>query len=228
MLKKLGMAMGLVAAMATTGSAASVYGTDVDAANYGTSGTPITRSLGAIAGTGTYSSLSVAWYITQSAGVFHYDYVFNTNTQSPTFSHVILEVSNGATLSNLAVNGNSVNPDAVLGLYHPNPGNNSNPGLPADIYGYKITPGGVSTLHLTFDTDRAPVWGNFYTKGNNTNYAWNTGMGISGFDSDNINFFIARPDSHGAVPEPSSIALLGCGAIGLMGVAARRRKSRLA
>ncbi|MDR3620380.1 MAG: PEP-CTERM sorting domain-containing protein [Paludisphaera borealis] len=221
MLKQLTLAMGLVAAMATTGSASSVYGTDVTGANLtgSRSGSP------GIVGTGNYADVSVNWTITNtSAGVWHYDYTFAVNHTNPNISHVLLELSPNS-ITDPHVVYNLTGGTTEFGTFGASQGN-SNPGIPADIYGVKITPSSsATTLHLVFDSDRSPVWGDFYTKGGQS-YAYNKGLDPAYHNSDSITLFIARPDGNaGTVPEPSSIALLGCGAFGLVGYGLRRRKA---
>lgn len=231
MLKKLGIAMGLVAAMATTGSAASVYGTPADLTGSRSGAAEITG-----VGDGNfYTGLSVSWTITHpNANEWDYSYTFTSNAAKPGFSHVILEVTQGTTLadfSNLTVVGDSGAVFVAPTTYSPSGNNPPDPNLPASIYGMKINFSNAPlAATITFSSTHEPVWGNFYITGanggTNSSQAYNTGMAVAGFNSDNVLMFIARPDGSGAVPEPSSIAMLGCGAIGLVGVSIRRRKAR--
>jgi hypothetical protein len=180
----------------------------------------------------------VTWDIGHpSANEWDYSYTFPSNAQKPAFSHLILEVTGGTTLSDfahLAVTGDATATFDAPKSYTPGGNGSSNPNLPAEIFGIKITPSddaNLLTMTVTFSSTHAPVWGNFYVTGGNgsdgvSSQAYNVGMALANFNSDDKYMFIARPDGTGAVPEPSSIALLGCGAIGLMGAAARRRKSR--
>lgn len=180
-----------------------------------------------IYGNAGYVDFSVKWTITQNTttGVWTYSYTFadaGQGNQLKDISHVILELSEGATLNEFS------GLDGDVGTYMPNPGNKSNPGLPGDIYGVKV--GGSSpSLDLVFTTLRAPVWGNFYVKDGTDsvtkkdNYAYNTGF--DDLQSTDTLKFIARPDGQVTpVPEPASLAIVAVG--GLAGFIALRRNRR--
>ncbi len=88
------------------------------------------------------------------------------------------------------------------------------------------TPGSVSGgsgVTFSFLSDRTPVFGDFYAKGGNDSYAQNDGLLAANRQSNDVRYFVARPDTNSVVPEPSTYALLGTGLAGLLGVAARRR-----
>jgi PEP-CTERM motif len=225
MLKQLTLAVGLVAAMASTGSAGSVvYGEAADLTGSRSSGS------GQLVVTGSYKSASVSWDIKDNGGLWHYEYTFTVTTQGKgggtNIDHLVLELSSNATKDSITnLSGGKLVGVAETALSSKLP----------DIYGATITPSpSGKTLTISFDSDRSPVWGNFFLTSNSGtgggNVAYNKGLGISGCNSDNINYFIARPDGAPtpAVPEPSSIALLGCGAAGLIGYGLRRRKAVLA
>jgi hypothetical protein len=101
---------------------------------------------------------------------------------------------------------------------------NSNPNMPAPIYGIKIGSSTTASTTFSFDIFRAPTWGDFYAKdgnaGGGTNSAWNSGLGqiadpafdpntypanpsvndsYFSFDNGNGQFFykILRPDTEG-------------------------------
>ena len=109
------------------------------------------------------------------------------------------------------------------------PSNPSNPGLPSAFFGLKLDYEGN---YFTFNSSRAPVWGDFYIKdgifdGDDV-YAYNTTFGLPDPTDDpadgSINNKILRPDTHtDMIPEPSSMLLLGS-ALGMAGVIRRFRR----
>lgn len=107
----------------------------------------------------------------------------------------------------------------------------SNPGIPGTIRGVKIDGTDDSNddgiYSFWFDSNRVPVWGDFYAKGGdpvkNPDKAfavWDVGLG--NHSSASIWDFIARPDTRTVeAPEPATLALFG---VGLLGVGAFRRR----
>ncbi len=181
---------------------------------------------------GNYTSaFSIAWSITSADnGLLRYTYTL-TGFRNPGISHLIVGLSDDCRRSLGCVLGARVGSAAAtdyeLGDHAPGGRGNSNPGLAGAFYGVKFnTPGsvsGVSGVTFSFLSDRAPVFGDFYAKGGNDSYAQNDGLLAANRQSNDVNHFVARPDTHAVVPEPSTYALLGTGLAGLLGVAARRR-----
>jgi hypothetical protein len=235
-LKNVTLGMALIAAMATT-SSAGVYGTDVTGlSNLVSSRSGSDLVTDSNSSDKTYANLSIGWkidYNDTTPGAWHYEYTIDVNGTKPAFSHVLLELSAGT----VDGDGNLTDPNVV---YHVSPDGStqyntawgpqgqSDPGFPSGvtINGLKFEPTNKLTeLKLSFNSDRAPVWGNFYANGGQA-YAFN--RGLADLASGDIHLFIARPDGQVAVPEPSGIALLGCGAFGLVGYGLRRRKAQIA
>ena len=94
----------------------------------------------------------------------------------------------------------------------------SDPNFPAgaDIIGVKFNVTGGPPLPVTFafDSDRPPVYGDFYLKVANSTTAFNNGLGHEG-TSTLLSDFIARPDT--GTPEPST-ALLALAGVALVGL----------
>ena len=171
---------------------------------------------------------SVSWVITNPvAGTWHYSYTFTgtATTGGQGFSHMILDTSdsciNVATntladpncVKNITISTGSV--VLVPGDYGPA---NPNPNFPvgADIIGVKFNVVGGPALPVTlaFDSDRPPVYGDFYLKIANSTTAYNNGLGIEG-TSTLLSDFIARPD--GSTPEPGTAFLMLAG-VALVGL----------
>lgn len=182
-------------------------------------------------------NVTITWDVTDSDNSqpgypWRYTYHFYHSGTQAGFSHMIIEVSDTFTAADLAdVTGASV---YSITSQKAGPGN---PSMPADIYGIKFDPlsDGVTDWSVTFYSNRAPVWGDFYGRcggrQGGINYAFNynlTGGVEKGFlvndvdpvappQSGSIDYHILRPDS--VVPEPTAFALL---TIGLVAVTRRR------
>jgi hypothetical protein len=185
-----------------------------------------------------YGALMLTWSIAEKAnGSFDYSY-WISGFVSPVLSHVIIELSAGCITNagaNCVTNAKVGTPAAAtpaafaLGdwCYGAHCQGNSNLGLPADILGVEFTNlPGSTTVILTFNSTRAPVWGDFYLKGGQQ-YVYNQGNGRHAIDSNPLDF-IARPDPAGTdpiseTPEPGSFGLAG-GGLALLGARALRRR----
>ena len=158
-----------------------------------------------------------------------YDYVYTISGEGgadlgKSLSHWILEVTNPALMSDFTnINRNvEYGPDTHL----PTSGNFN---MPGSIYGFKDETtlleeemGDTLNYVFSFNTYRAPVWGDFYAKDGKTGGVWNTAYN-SGFGQDptiettDFSDWIARPNGHtNEVPEASSIILLALGILGFI------------
>jgi len=94
------------------------------------------------------------------------------------------------------------------------PQGKSNPGIDGySISGVKFSLTSIKNGTLTFESNRAPVWGDIYVKGGQ-GYAFNAGL--KNHASEDVKLFVARPDtvigrSGSETPEPSTMVMLGSG-----------------
>jgi len=166
---------------------------------------------------------SISWKITkEAAGYFRYEYTIPVaGTIAPDMSHVILEVSEPFVWGDSTTYdawGLSKTPDGQATTYSGN--DPSNPFMPGQMYGLKWNTDGWSSGTISFNSWRAPVWGDFYAidgkpKGQEV-YAYNVGFGQQ--PEGTFDKWIARPDSRVYIPEPVFFqfgAMMGLGGLGV-------------
>lgn len=183
----------------------------------------------------------IDWNISTVGGHWLYEYTLTSSSPSP--SHWIMEVTGGELtfdVDTLDMFNIYVNTNYLDEYVETNPGDGTqsqpNPWMPEDLFGVRwdsledIEPeGGEYILYFSFESQRNPVWGDFYVKAGGTanpTAFWNAGFALDDPEaapqSGTINNHILRPN--GYVPEPGTSALLGIGLAALIGGRLRRRR----
>ncbi len=125
------------------------------------------------------SGTSLAYSVSRGATDEYWHYTYTFTAAQHGLSNIIFEVSEGSdpfTHENLFNASDAVESDGIK-LYGPSP---STPGLTSTFYGAKFEinyePGGTPRVYvIQFDSDRMPMWGDFYAKNGQTQ-VYNAGM----------------------------------------------------
>jgi hypothetical protein len=156
-----------------------------------------------------------SWTVTQNTDLsWHYQYVFNRDGAQGNLSHLILETSQNLVHSDIQ--------NATPAIQNGDPkwysANGSNPNMPASIFGVKFDDFAESSIStITFDSVRAPTWGDFYAKdGSVGGTLWNAGFTAAdptaAVSSGSVSNHILVPDTRtSTIPAPGAILLAGIG-----------------
>jgi hypothetical protein len=162
---------------------------------------------------------NIIWEVTQNADLsWHYEYVLIVPDIASSISHFILETSPTFTEANIFNENGAFSQIEIKTHLETSPGS---PELPQDIFGIKFDDTFGRLLSINFDSDRSPVWGDFYAKGGAKGeehgikqQIWNTGLTLvdptEAAADGSINNHILIPNT---VPEPASLLLVSLGAL---------------
>lgn len=194
---------------------------------------------GGMMGTGGYAgSFQVSWEITNQTTHWHYAYTISGDgvgvNLAKDVSHLLLEVSTNFTHDNIWNETKTL--DDTPKSYSSTGTSGSNPYLPATVFAQKFDTGSGKNFVVEFDSDRAPMWGNFYAKSGGGTAAWNTDFAtpvnhalstaaaaISALDNTTVLAYkLGVPDTLTTiVPAPAAAGLCAIG-LGLAGWIRRR------
>jgi len=211
-------------ALIAIGLTASVYAVPLDLYN-----DVLTYEGGGIVATADWDNpeTGLSWNIFQvDPDLWRYEYVWQTGGSD--VSHIVLELTEGAIAADFSnwqymyADVESGSPE--FGWFSPNQGN-SNPGMPAAVYGLKLDiASDTDVFGFAFETWRTPVWGDVYAKGGRHakgtdadygfTYAYNVGLTVDDVDL-NDGYHVAVPNGY-AVSDPGvTAALLGLAVAGM-------------
>lgn len=181
------------------------------------------------------SGTTFSWWVNANGdGTYTYTYRLQVPDDSKEISHMTVEVSPNFGADNLLEVLEGTMADDQPDSY---PKGGSDVGMPSPLWGIKFEGGGDDSTGydwtVSFLSDRAPVWGDFYavdgkTPGQET-AIWNAGFGNPDSDplvaaaNGSVDNHILVPDSTNYVPAPGAVLLASVGMILVRHLRVRRR-----
>ena len=173
-------------------------------------------------GESAWFTAELSWTVTDNENGT-WNYLYNLDVYRADISHFILETSPSFGEDNL-LNASYPGTSYEIKTHEAAPGleQQPNPFLPQDIYGPKFDIGDealpepdYTSVTISFDSDRDPVWGDFYAKCGKTgvptgtqNTVWNQGLLIddplAAPDNGSYLNHVLVPDT---IPEPATMGL---------------------
>jgi hypothetical protein len=172
----------------------------------------LTSSDGGILGNGTWVEpppITISWTVTQTDGLWHYEYVFDIGDNQGALSSFVIEVSDGVVVGEILNLQGASSPEVNLwdaqGFFDG----------PSPINGLKVSGFGEDgPWTISFDTLRNPTWGDFFAKnGFVGGSAWN-----SGFSADDPLVALHNGPEQGHLIVPDTTIIPAPGAILLAGI----------
>jgi hypothetical protein len=153
----------------------------------------------------------IEWEVYQNQDLsWHYSYTLTVHRAD--ISHFIIETCSTFDSSNIS----NVQPQGAVLTISSFVQDGGNPFMPGSIYGVKFDNISGTDLNIAFDSDKAPIWGDFYAKcgatGGTQNTVWNTGFTSGDTDPSDlaangtISNHLLVPGCE--VPEPATMLLL--------------------
>ncbi|MEX1015622.1 MAG: hypothetical protein WDZ31_02665 [Phycisphaeraceae bacterium] len=209
--------------------AASVYGLAADLTGDRSVGDGLTLD-----GDSDWSDVTVAWDIQWTGTHFLYTYTL-TGLGSPGLSHLVLDITDDAldgddladpdAVVNPTINGDSWDNDME---YKEDEFTQNQPFMTGVIKFDDIEGEDTDTFVITLESNRAPVWGDIFLKGGQTDL-YNTAYGsLSESILSDKNNFVARPNGETVIVPLPAAAWGGLVLLGMLGAGQTLRKRRLA